>query len=122
MEDENVLIEDAFDGETAEQVESESQPEPEPEPEQTEATVEQEPTTASTESLLESIRQRRNALLRDVDTVYCNAERWAKMPTCYQKAWSDYKQALRDLPQTVDVNNQVWPDIPAFLTTGGEDS
>lgn len=58
------------------------------------------------------IRPKRNGLLDSTDTIYCNAERWESMTTEMKQAWKTYKQALRDLPATIDYNNQIWPTRP----------
>ena len=57
-----------------------------------------------------TVRAKRNQLLRDsdwtavTDTVLSEAE---------QTAWAEYRQALRDLPQTYDdADDVVWPDAP----------
>jgi hypothetical protein len=36
-------------------------------------------------------------------------DRWAQMDDDSKTAWTNYRQALRDLPATVDIND--WPDI-----------
>ncbi|OPY03553.1 MAG: hypothetical protein A4E60_00218 [Syntrophorhabdus sp. PtaB.Bin047] len=59
------------------------------------------------------IRPERDRLLDEVDLRYCNAERWEGMTTEQKTAWKAYKQALRDLPATIDYANQVWPEMPA---------
>ncbi|HOW54291.1 MAG TPA: phage tail assembly chaperone [Syntrophorhabdaceae bacterium] len=58
------------------------------------------------------IRPRRNGLLNETDTVYCNAERWESMTTEAKQIWKTYKQNLRDLPAAIDYSNQVWPARP----------
>jgi len=60
------------------------------------------------------IRPRRDQLLDEVDLKYCNAERWDSMTITLKEAWSAYKQALRDLPDTIDHDNPVWPMMPAL--------
>jgi len=61
---------------------------------------------------LDIIRFERNRLLNEADTKYCNAEKWSEMTETQKTAWKAYKQALRDLPATVDVDNPVWPTMP----------
>ncbi len=59
------------------------------------------------EFLWENIRLRRNLLLSACDY---------KMLTdveCDAHAWIEYRQALRDIPLQADVNNIVWPVVPA---------
>lgn len=58
------------------------------------------------------IKEIRKALLNETDLIYCNAERWTNMTTDKQQAWSAYKQALRDFPNTCDINNPIWPELP----------
>ncbi|MEN6617362.1 MAG: phage tail assembly chaperone [Syntrophorhabdus sp.] len=58
------------------------------------------------------IRPERNRLLDETDLKYCNAERWDSMTITLKEAWSSYKQALRDLPDTIDYDNPVWPVMP----------
>ena len=55
------------------------------------------------------LRENRNQLLSGTDwTMLMDA------PVANQKAWRDYRQALRDLPSnTTDPANPVWPTIPA---------
>lgn len=58
--------------------------------------------------LADSIRQRRNSLLKDSD--------WTQLAdvalTADQKtAWAQYRQQLRDLPQTLDISSiNHWDD------------
>lgn len=63
------------------------------------------------------IRPKRNSLLDDVDLKYCNAELWADMNQAQKTAWKTYKQALRDLPGTIDPVNPVWPTMPTSSKT-----
>jgi hypothetical protein len=67
----------------------------------------------SVEQLLYDIRAKRNALLAEIDLVYCNAERWSAMTPEQQQAWKIYKQALRDFPEICDPANPVWPAEPS---------
>jgi hypothetical protein len=60
--------------------------------------------------IAEQIRPERDALLNEVDLKHCNAERWELMTAEEKQAWREYKQALRDLPETVDVKG--WPVKP----------
>jgi hypothetical protein len=57
----------------------------------------------------DSVRAKRNALLKESD--------WAIIPDATPKpskeAWLNYRQALRDLPQTFSSPEEVvWPDKP----------
>ena len=78
----------------------------EPEPEKHEPTKEE---------LLEMIRQIRNEKLYECD--------WTQLPDApltneQKQAWQEYRQALRDLPQTIDMeaisslDDVVWPKCP----------
>ncbi|HAJ28261.1 MAG TPA: hypothetical protein DCG53_13630 [Syntrophus sp. (in: bacteria)] len=66
------------------------------------------------EQKLSMIRIERDRRLDETDLKYCNAERWSQMSADDKAAWSEYKQALRDLPETIDPNNPVWPDRPVI--------
>ena len=59
------------------------------------------------------IRPQRNTLLNEADLKYCNAELWSAMSTETKALWTAYKQALRDLPATIDYAAPVWPTRPA---------
>jgi hypothetical protein len=64
------------------------------------------------ERALNAIKRERILRLDQCDIVYCNAERWSAMTAEKQADWSAYKQALRDFPETCDVENPVWPVMP----------
>jgi hypothetical protein len=56
-----------------------------------------------------SLRSQRNKLLRESD--------WTQMPDspltdAQKQAWAIYRQSLRDLPDTVDINNIIYPEKP----------
>jgi gamma-glutamyltranspeptidase len=55
---------------------------------------------------LRRLRQRRNSLLADSD--------FSQLPDApvNKDEWATYRQALRDLPETVDIDNPVYPDKP----------
>lgn len=62
-----------------------------------------------TEGMYNALRYERNKLLAACD--------WTQMPdaplTAEQKqAWQVYRQELRDLPATVDINNIIYPTKP----------
>jgi hypothetical protein len=62
----------------------------------------------------QKVRDYRDNLLNTCDTVYCNAERWSAMTTDQQKAWTAYKDALRDVPEQDGFPYTVnWPAMPA---------
>lgn len=80
---------------------------PKPEPE--------EPELPTKEELLERIRQIRNSKLAECD--------WTQLPDAPLTgasvgAWQEYRQALRDIPQTIDIesiaalDDVVWPVAP----------
>ena len=64
------------------------------------------------EWLSTSIRPQRDNLLNQVDIKYCNSEKWENMTQTKKTAWSAYKQLLRELPETIDYNNPIWPTQP----------
>ncbi len=54
---------------------------------------------------MNEIRSKRNALLAECD--------WRVLPDQpFNQAWADYREALRDLPATVNVENPVYPTKP----------
>lgn len=64
------------------------------------------------EDIVNGIRARRNLLLRESD-IYVLPDRWDSYTTAKKNAWKNYRQALRDLPETtVDPKNPVWPKKP----------
>lgn len=63
----------------------------------------------ATHSSNETLREGRNKLLKMSD--------WTQLPdsplSAEKKAeWAAYRQALRDLPETTDINSVVWPQEP----------
>jgi hypothetical protein len=58
------------------------------------------------------IRPARNRLLDEADTKYCNADKWDLLPSGQKEAWRTYKQALRNLPETIDPEDPLWPSMP----------
>lgn len=58
------------------------------------------------EELLLKIRQKRNALLSACD--------WTQLEDSPvdKQGWKVYRKALRDFPETCDINNPVWPVRP----------
>jgi hypothetical protein len=63
----------------------------------------------TTEELLDVIRRKRDALL-----IQCDFTQLPDVPLTPETktAWTVYRQALRDFPETCDVNNPVWPVPP----------
>lgn len=64
------------------------------------------------ETLVHYIRLERNELLNKIDIVHCNAEKWAAMTEEQKQYWIEYKQSLRDFPETCNIENPVWPTPP----------
>lgn len=67
------------------------------------------PYTIPEEELYRSLRIQRNKLLAESD--------WTQLidsPLTSDKKqeWADYRQELRDLPNTVDINNIIYPEKP----------
>ena len=57
---------------------------------------------------MKNLRAKRNDYLVDSDD-YVNPDQWSSMDTSTQNKWTTYRQQLRDLPATVNIND--WPDI-----------
>jgi len=62
-------------------------------------------TQQTTEEKMATIRQRRNILLSDTDWV-------ALSDVTMSGEMATYRQALRDLPATMDIDNPVYPTKP----------
>ena len=61
----------------------------------------------------ESLREVRNALLKESDLVVI-ADKWMSMTPERQNEWAVYRQALRDIPnQNGFPLNVIWPNRPA---------
>lgn len=59
------------------------------------------------------VRERRDALLRDLDAITSNPLRWASFSTETQQAYAVYRQALLDVPQQSGFPDTVdWPTPP----------
>tara|TARA_R110000765_G_scaffold423112_1_gene531523 strand:- start:14 stop:472 length:459 start_codon:yes stop_codon:yes gene_type:complete len=57
------------------------------------------------------LRAERNDRIADTDIVVL-PDRWAAMNDGTKTAWTNYRQALRDLPDnTTDIENPVWPEL-----------
>ena len=67
-----------------------------------------------TAELAASVRGQRDGLLAsDVDPIAGNALRWAALTSANREAWSDYRQALLDLPAQAGFPNTItWPAKP----------
>lgn len=57
------------------------------------------------------IRPARDKCLDDIDLKDCNPEKWSRMEEEEKSRWAEYKQALRDLPETIDSENPEFPEI-----------
>ncbi len=61
----------------------------------------------------DEVRAQRSVLLKDVDAVAGNVLRWAVLSADQQALWSDYRQALLDVPsQGGFPHDVVWPSKP----------
>lgn len=59
-----------------------------------------------------SLREHRNMVLATTDSMVL-PDRWERLSPEKKKEWSDYRQALRDLPlNTEDPRQIVWPTKP----------
>jgi len=56
---------------------------------------------------LKQLREERNELLMETDYIMVS-----DYPHTDKQAWLDYRQALRDLPQTADLSNVEYPSKP----------
>jgi len=56
---------------------------------------------------LKQLREERNELLMETDYIMVS-----DYPHTDKQAWLDYRQALRDLPQTADLTNVEYPTKP----------
>ena len=56
---------------------------------------------------LKELREERNELLMETDYIMVS-----DYPHTDKQAWLDYRQALRDLPQTADLTNVEYPTKP----------
>ena len=56
---------------------------------------------------LKQLREERNDLLMETDYIMVS-----DYPHTDKQAWLDYRQALRDLPQTADLTNVEYPTKP----------
>ena len=56
---------------------------------------------------LKQLREERNELLMETDYIMVS-----DYPHTDKQAWLDYRQALRDLPQTADLSNVEYPAKP----------
>lgn len=64
-------------------------------------------------ALAATIRATRDAILNEVDIIYCNAERWESYLSDEKAKWRAYKQALRDITDQEGFPLEVvWPEMP----------
>lgn len=58
------------------------------------------------------VKQYRNELLNESDS-YVTIDRWEAYSDAQKTAWRQYRQSLRDIPQSADdLDNIVWPIKP----------
>ena len=76
------------------------------------------PTTAYDEmDPMELLRLLRNQRLAETDWIFSTDYH---IPSELRKKWTEYRQALRDLPSvTTDPENPVWPEKPPTDPSGG---
>jgi hypothetical protein len=73
------------------------------------------PPPPTTEELANIERLQRDALLSEVDSIVGNPLRWASFSQAQQQAWSNYRQALLDVPQQAGFPNTInWPTKPTI--------
>lgn len=72
------------------------------------------PTQAELDAALaDEVRQERDNLLQDVDTIAGNTLRWGSLTVDQQDAWASYRQALLGIPQQTGFPHDVtWPTHP----------
>jgi len=71
------------------------------------------PYIPTTEELAAQVREQRDALLQELDSIVGNPLRWASFSTEQQTAWANYRQALLDVPQQAGFPNTItWPTKP----------
>jgi hypothetical protein len=63
------------------------------------------------EQLMAEIKYKRGELLAESD-ILVMPDKWDMYTQEQKNAWTVYRQALRDLPSIVDVNNPVYPVRP----------
>ena len=68
-----------------------------------------EPISIPVEQLYESLRRQRDKLLLECDWTQLSD---APLSEEKKQEWANYRQQLRDLPETVDINNIVYPEKP----------
>lgn len=61
------------------------------------------------ENLLYGLRHKRNQLLTESDWTQLQD---SPLTDAQKQSWATYRQSLRDLPTTVDINNIVYPEKP----------
>jgi hypothetical protein len=73
------------------------------------------PTKGELDAILSSqLREKRDALLLEVDSIAGNALRWGDLSAEQREAWAVYRQGLLDVPQQPSFPSTVqWPVKPA---------
>lgn len=69
------------------------------------------PPELTTEEKLNAIRKKRNQLLVESDWTDTLSAK-SRLGEDKYNAWQQYRQALRDMPETCDVDNPIWPIKP----------
>lgn len=72
-------------------------------------TVVQESEQEVNEKTLQGLREKRDELLLQSDWTQLQD---SPLTDAQRQAWATYRQSLRDLPSTVDINNIVYPEKP----------
>jgi hypothetical protein len=70
-----------------------------------------QPKTKTTEEKLRLIRRQRDGLLAETDWTDTLSAKTRLGEEKYS-AWQEYRQALRDFPETCDLDNPAWPLKP----------
>ena len=71
------------------------------------------PYVPTTEELAAQVREQRDDLLQELDSIVGNPLRWASFSTEQQTTWANYRQALLDVPQQAGFPNTVnFPNKP----------
>ena len=74
------------------------------------------------EAKIQKLREQRNKLLQETDWLLLrhhdevSMERTTTLSIEQYQELLAYRQALRDLPESWDINNPIFPDKPSFLT------
>ena len=73
------------------------------------------PYVPTQEEIENKLRDKRDDLLAEVDSIVSNPLRWASFSQAQQTAWANYRQALLDVPQQPGFPNTInWPTKPTI--------